>query len=74
MLEAGRSEPWPKILKEATGDRELKAEAILEYFEPLRVWLKEQRTLKKYPIGWKDKMSTQVRDIILVGNFHHCLP
>lgn len=60
MLESGRSEPWPKILKEATGDRELKAKAILEYFEPLSKWLKEQRAEKAYPLGWKDEMCTHV--------------
>ena len=61
MLESGRSQPWPRILKEATGERDLKASAILEYFEPLSVWLKEQRKEKKYPLGWKNKMSTQVK-------------
>lgn len=60
MLEAGRSKPWPKILKEAIGENELKATAILEYFSPLRDWLKQQRENKKYPIGWKEQMSTQV--------------
>ena len=69
MLEAGRSEPWPKILKEAIGDRDLKASAILQYFEPLSVWLKEQRATKKYPLGWKNIMSTQVTYYPLYSSF-----
>lgn len=67
MLEAGRSKPWPKILKEAIGENELKATAILEYFSPLRDWLKQQRENKKYPIGWKEQMSTQVIFISFAG-------
>lgn len=60
MLEKGRSEPWPIILNQASGEKDLKAKAIVEYFEPLRQWLVEQRESKKYPLGWTDKMSTKV--------------
>ena len=61
MLEAGRSKPWPKILKSLTGERDLSASAILEYFRPLQDWLKEYRHLQRYPIGWTEEdLSSKV--------------
>lgn len=45
MLEMGRSRPWPDALEALTGERQLDASAILEYFAPLAQWLeKQQRT------------------------------
>ncbi|MPY88540.1 MAG: peptidase M2 family protein [Luteitalea sp.] len=42
MLEMGRSRPWPDALETLTGERQLDASAILEYFAPLKRWLDEQ--------------------------------
>jgi peptidyl-dipeptidase A len=42
MLEAGQSLPWQQTLKEMTGTDHLDAQAMLDYFAPLYVWLKEQ--------------------------------
>ena len=42
MLEAGQSQPWQQTLKEMTGTDQLDAQAMLDYFAPLYVWLKEQ--------------------------------
>jgi peptidyl-dipeptidase A len=42
MLEAGQSQPWQQTLKEMTGTDQLDAQAMLDYFAPLNVWLKEQ--------------------------------
>jgi peptidyl-dipeptidase A len=42
MLSLGASRPWPDALEELTGQREMDASAVLEYFEPLSKWLKEQ--------------------------------
>lgn len=52
LLAAGSSHPWPQILYKLTGERELRVDAVLEYFEPLRVWLISEREKIKYPIGW----------------------
>ena len=35
-----------------SGEQTLKADAILEYFAPLREWLTKQRKEHKYEIGW----------------------
>jgi peptidyl-dipeptidase A len=42
MLRMGASRPWPEALEALTGQREMDATAILDYFEPLIVWLDEQ--------------------------------
>ena len=50
MLEMGQSKPWPDALEVMTGQREMDASAIREYFAPLEKWLKEQNQGK--PVGW----------------------
>jgi peptidyl-dipeptidase A len=50
MLQLGASKPWPEALFALTGERQMDASAILEYFEPLRAWLKEQNAGQK--CGW----------------------
>ncbi|KAI9183858.1 hypothetical protein H9P43_002910 [Blastocladiella emersonii ATCC 22665] len=49
MLELGASKPWPEALAAATGGEEfeLDASAILQYFQPLIDWLREQNDGKK---------------------------
>ncbi|RYE26140.1 MAG: peptidase [Sphingobacteriales bacterium] len=49
IMYPGASKDWRKVLKESTGD-ELNAKAMLEYFEPLVNWLKEQNKGRKYTI------------------------
>jgi peptidyl-dipeptidase A len=50
MLAMGASEPWPKALEALTGQKEMDATAILDYFAPLQRWLDEQNRGK--PVGW----------------------
>jgi peptidyl-dipeptidase A len=50
MLEMGLSRPWQEALYEMTGERDLDASAILDYFAPLKKWLDEQN--KGKPVGW----------------------
>ena len=50
MLEMGRSKPWPDALESFTGERDLDASAILDYFAPLDRWLTEQN--KDETCGW----------------------
>ena len=51
MMAMGASKPWPDALEAATGERQLDATAILEYFAPLKAWLDEQN--KGQAVGWK---------------------
>jgi len=50
MLEMGASRPWPDALEVMTGQREMDATAILDYFAPLQVWLDEQNAGRS--CGW----------------------
>jgi len=50
MLEMGQSKPWPDALEALTGQRQMDAGAILEYFAPLQKWLDEQNKGQK--TGW----------------------
>jgi peptidyl-dipeptidase A len=50
MLELGESKPWPEALAVLSGERKADAGAMLEYFAPLRAWLKEQN--KGEQCGW----------------------
>lgn len=52
MLELGRSKPWPDALQQLTGRRDITAEALLEYFQPLHTWLKDYNARHGVPVGW----------------------
>jgi peptidyl-dipeptidase A len=50
MLRLGASKPWPDALAAFTGERDLDASAIVDYFAPLDRWLTEQN--KGETCGW----------------------
>jgi peptidyl-dipeptidase A len=51
MLALGLSRPWPEALASISGgEGTMDATAILDYFEPLQVWLSEQN--KNRQCGW----------------------
>jgi peptidyl-dipeptidase A len=41
-LALGSSRPWPDALETLTGQREMDASAMVDYFAPLKTWLDEQ--------------------------------
>lgn len=49
IMYPGSSKDWRQVLKESTGD-DLNAKAMLEYFQPLVNWLKEQNKGRKYSL------------------------
>jgi peptidyl-dipeptidase A len=50
MLSLGSSKPWPEALKAATGEDQLDASAMVEYFGFLLEWLKDEN--KEEKCGW----------------------
>ncbi|HEU0034274.1 MAG TPA: M2 family metallopeptidase [Kofleriaceae bacterium] len=50
LLQTGASKPWQDTLFELTGQREMDATALLEYFAPLKTWLEQQN--KGQQCGW----------------------
>jgi peptidyl-dipeptidase A len=52
MLEMGKSRPWQDALYALTGERQMDAGAMLEYFAPLQKWLDEQNQAHGVKTGW----------------------
>lgn len=42
MMQMGQSKPWPEALKALTGEDQMDATAIVDYFAPLKTWLDKQ--------------------------------
>ncbi|MBU2604772.1 MAG: M2 family metallopeptidase [Alphaproteobacteria bacterium] len=55
MMEMGASKPWPDALESFTGTREMDGSAIVEYFDPLMVYLKDQNADQS--CGWDEAES-----------------
>ena len=51
MLALGMSRPWPDALEALTGQRQMDASAILDYFAPLKRWLDQQNKARK--VGYR---------------------
>ncbi|KUJ81604.1 peptidyl-dipeptidase [Microbulbifer flavimaris] len=51
MLAMGASKPWPDAMEAITGQRELDASAIIDYFQPLMGYLEEQNQGRQ--CGWE---------------------
>lgn len=47
MMEMGQSRPWPGALEALTGEKEMDATAMVDYFAPLLAWLEEQNKGRK---------------------------
>ncbi|HET7436505.1 MAG TPA: M2 family metallopeptidase [Thermoanaerobaculia bacterium] len=50
MLAMGASRPWPEALEALTGQRQMDATAVVDYFRPLLDWLEVQN--KGQSCGW----------------------
>jgi peptidyl-dipeptidase A len=51
MLALGLSRPWPDAIQSFTGTREISAEPMIQYFQPLLGWLREQNRGRR--CGWQ---------------------
>ncbi len=52
MLGMGLSKPWPEALAALTGEKQMDASALADYFAPLWTWLDEENKANHYPVGW----------------------
>jgi len=50
MMELGASQPWPDALEAFTGTRQMDGSAIIEYFDPLMVYLEKENAGRN--CGW----------------------
>lgn len=53
MLKMGSSKPWPDAMEALTGQRDMKADGLLEYFKPLHDWLEQENQRTGEYIGWE---------------------
>ncbi|KAL0832496.1 hypothetical protein ABMA28_000715 [Loxostege sticticalis] len=53
MLQMGSSKPWPEAMEVLTGQRNMDASGVLEYFAPLHEWLKMENERTGEFIGWE---------------------
>jgi len=52
MLAMGQSKPWSEALEALTGEKQMDASALADYFAPIKAWLDEQNKANRYPVGW----------------------
>lgn len=52
MLRMGASKPWEDAMEAITGGRTMSAQPMLDYFEPLMKWLKNENAKNKEFVGW----------------------
>nr|QKE49998.1 angiotensin-converting enzyme 2 [Megaderma lyra] len=55
MLSLGKSEPWPLALDSIVGAKSMDVRPLLNYFEPLFAWLKDQN--RNSFVGWRTDWS-----------------
>ncbi|XP_055125219.1 angiotensin-converting enzyme 2 isoform X4 [Symphalangus syndactylus] len=55
MLRLGKSEPWTLALENVVGAKNMNVRPLLNYFEPLFTWLKDQN--KNSFVGWSTDWS-----------------
>nr|CAD7567616.1 unnamed protein product [Timema californicum] len=64
MLQMGSSRPWPDAMEVVTGQREMDASGLLDYFSPLYKWLQDENNRTEEYIGWEpsNKVCVQNQD------------
>ncbi|XP_008589262.1 PREDICTED: angiotensin-converting enzyme 2-like, partial [Galeopterus variegatus] len=55
MLSLGKSEPWTLALERVVGTKNMDVRPLLNYFEPLFIWLKDQN--RNSFVGWNTDWS-----------------
>lgn len=63
-LEMGYSEHWSEALKKLTGESDISAQAILEYFAPLRTFLKKQNDMSDVLETYDEEASVQCNKLV----------
>ncbi|XP_024425698.2 angiotensin-converting enzyme 2 [Desmodus rotundus] len=64
MLKLGKSEPWTRALENIVGKKQMDVRPLLNYFEPLFTWLKEQN--RNSFVGWLTDWSPYAAESIKV--------
>lgn len=70
MLSMGTSKPWPDAMEVMTGQRQLDAGALLEYFKPMEEWLLKTNRELGVNIGWEPSDSEKAFDNLKLRRLH----
>lgn len=62
MLSMGTSKPWPDAMEVMTGQRQMNASAILDYFKPLGDYLLKINKKHGVNVGWLPSDSEKALD------------
>lgn len=54
VLKSGSSRPWTELLRDEIGVDKLDAQPLLNYFQPVIQWLKEQNEKNNEVLGWPE--------------------
>lgn len=54
MMKLGASKPWPEAMAMITGQTQMSAKPLMEYFNPLINWLKEENKKNNDILGWPE--------------------
>ncbi|XP_054620316.1 angiotensin-converting enzyme isoform X2 [Dunckerocampus dactyliophorus] len=54
VMKLGFSKPWPEAMRMITGQPDMSAKPLMEYFEPLIKWLEEENNKNDDIRGWPD--------------------
>jgi peptidyl-dipeptidase A len=57
LMSSGASRPWPEVMAEMTGRKQMSASSLLKYFKPLEAYLDQEIIEKKIKVGWKSEMD-----------------
>lgn len=54
VMKLGFSKPWPEAMTMITGQPKMSAEPLMNYFQPLIDWLKEENKKNEEILGWPE--------------------
>lgn len=63
MLQLGGSRPWPDAMEVLTGQRNMDASGLLEYFRPLQNWLEDYNKKNRVYVGWEQSSKGKYKSI-----------
>lgn len=77
MLQMGSSRPWPDALEVLTGQRNMDAGALLEYFRPLQDFLENYNKNNGVYVGWEQPRQGNsyniYKEMVIILYFSVCV-
>lgn len=68
-MRLGSSRPWPIAMEVLTGQKQMDANPLLNYFSPLIKWLKEENERNNITVGWNEGEPREFDEITSFNSF-----